>query len=119
MDRPLEAIQTLIFMSVVVELLLAIFRQFVSKQASQLVVVAFGVTLCFAYQVGIFTGLGMQTRYPFVDYLISGIIISQGSNALSELFKLRQNESAPLLSARHASPSLLTKLFKLFHLRPR
>jgi len=89
LEKPIEAIQTLIFMSVVVELLLAIFQKFVSKQAGQLVVVLFGVALCFAYQVGIFTSLGLETRYPFVDYLISGIIISQGSNALSELFRLR------------------------------
>jgi hypothetical protein len=90
LDRPIEAIQTLIFMSVVVELLLAIFQKFVSKQAGDLAVVMFGVTLCFAYQVGIFTSLGLVTQYPFVDYLISGIIISQGSNALAQLFNLRQ-----------------------------
>ncbi|MGD0622400.1 MAG: hypothetical protein ABSA82_08070 [Thermacetogeniaceae bacterium] len=89
MDKPIEAIQTLIFMSVVVELLLAIFQKFVSKQAGHLVVILFGVALCFAYQVGIFTSLGLVTKYPFVDYLISGIIISQGSNALSQLFNLR------------------------------
>jgi hypothetical protein len=89
LDKPIEAIQTLIFMSVVVELLLAIFQKFVSKQAGHLVVILFGVALCFAYQVGIFTSLGLVTKYPFVDYLISGIIISQGSNALSQLFNLR------------------------------
>ncbi len=89
MDKPIEAIQALIFMSVVVELLLAIFQKFVSKQAGHLMVVVFGVALCFAYQVGIFTSLGLVTKYPFVDYLISGIIISQGSNALSQLFNLR------------------------------
>ena len=89
MDKPIEEIQTLIFMSVVVELLLAIFQKFVSKQAGHLVVILFGVALCFAYQVGIFTSLGLVTKYPFVDYLISGIIISQGSNALSQLFNLR------------------------------
>ncbi len=89
MDRPIEAIQTLIFMSVVVELLFAIFQKFVSKESGHLVVVVFGVALCFAYQVGIFTSLGLVTKYPFVDYLVSGIIISQGSNALSQLFNLR------------------------------
>jgi hypothetical protein len=89
LDKPIEAIQALIFMSVVVELLLAIFQKFVSKQAGHLMVVVFGVALCFAYQVGIFTSLGLVTKYPFVDYLISGIIISQGSNALSQLFNLR------------------------------
>jgi hypothetical protein len=89
LDKPIEAIQTLIFMSVVVELLLAIFQKFVSKVDGRLVVVVFGVALCFAYQVGIFTSLGLVTKYPFVDYLISGIIISQGSNALSQLFNLR------------------------------
>jgi lipopolysaccharide export LptBFGC system permease protein LptF len=89
LDKPIEAIQTLIFMSVVVELLLAVFQKFVSKRAGQVVVIVFGVALCFAYQVGIFTSLGLVTKYPFVDYLISGIIISQGSNALSGLFRLR------------------------------
>lgn len=88
--EPVEALQTLIFMSVVVEALTAIFRQFISNKASELVTILAGVTLCFAYKVGIFTILGMQTEYPVVDYVISGIIISQGSNALSELFKLRQ-----------------------------
>jgi uncharacterized membrane protein len=85
----MEAIQTLIFMSVVVEFLVAIFRHLVSKRATELVSILVGVTLCFAYEVGIFSSLGLRTKYPFIDYLFSGIIISRGSNALSELFKLR------------------------------
>lgn len=88
--EPLEAFQTLIFMSVVVEALTAIFRHLVSKKATEVVSMLVGVTLCFAYQVGIFSSLGLTTNYPLVDYLVSGIIISQGSHALSELFKLRQ-----------------------------
>lgn len=88
--EPVDALQTLVFMSVVVEALTAIFRQLISNKASKLVTILVGVTLCFAYKVGIFTILGMQTAYPVVDYVISGIIISQGSHALSELFKLRQ-----------------------------
>lgn len=89
MDAPLEALQTLIFMSVVVELLVAVFRQLISKRATQLVSIIAGVIICCAYEVGIFTSLGMTTKYPYVDYILSGIIISRGSNALSELFKLR------------------------------
>lgn len=88
--EPLNALQTLIFMSVVVEALAAIFHRFISKQASELVSILVGITLCFAYKVGIFTSLGMETRYPFVDYIVSGIIIAQGSRALSQLFKVRQ-----------------------------
>lgn len=86
---PLEALQTLVFMSVVVEALTAVFRQLVSKRATQLVSIMVGITLCCAYQVGIFRSMGLETSYPYVDYLVSGIIISQGSNALSQLFKLR------------------------------
>ncbi len=87
---PLDALQTLVFMSVVVEALTAIFRQFISTRASEIVTILVGITLCFAYNVGIFSTLGLTTRYPLVDYIVSGIIISQGSHALSELFKLRQ-----------------------------
>jgi len=89
LENPMEALQTLIFMSVVVEFLVAIFRHLVSKRATELVSILVGVTLCFAYEVGIFSSLGLRTKYPFIDYLFSGIIISRGSNALSELFKLR------------------------------
>jgi len=89
----MEALQTLIFMSVVVEALTAIFRHFISSRASEIVTILVGITLCFAYDIGIFTILGLQTKYSFVDYIISGIIISQGSHALSELFKLRQKNS--------------------------
>jgi len=70
--------------------LTAIFRHFISSRASEIVTIVVGITLCFAYNVGIFTILGLETKYSFVDYVISGIIISQGSHALSELFKLRQ-----------------------------
>ncbi len=89
MERPVEALQTLVFMSVVVEFLVAVFRHLVSKKGSDLVSILVGITLCFAYEVGIFSSLGLRTKYPFIDYFFSGIIISRGSNALSELFKLR------------------------------
>lgn len=62
-----EALQTLVFMSVVVEALTAIVRQFISNKASELVTMSVGITLCFAYKVGIFIMLGMQTDYPAVD----------------------------------------------------
>lgn len=81
--------QTLIFMSVVVEALTAVFRRIVGNRATQLISMLLGIGLCFAYRLGIFTSLGLHTDYPFVDYFISGVLISQGSNALSELFKLR------------------------------
>jgi large-conductance mechanosensitive channel len=90
LTTPLDALQTLTFMSVVVEFLTAIFRHFVSKRATEVVSIAVGVVLCCAYEVGIFMSLGLMTKYPYIDYIISGIIISRGSNALSELFKLRQ-----------------------------
>ncbi len=89
--QPLEAVQTLVFMSVVVESLVAVFRNFIfNGKILNLIAVVLGVTLCFAYSVGIFSTLGMETKYPVVDYFASGMIISQGSHALNELFKLRQ-----------------------------
>ncbi len=89
MEKPVEALQTLVFMSVVVEFLVAFFCRFVSKKGTEVVSVLVGIILCLAYEVGIFKSLGLETKYPLVDYLLSGIIISRGSNALSELFKLR------------------------------
>lgn len=82
----MEALQTLIFMSLVVEVIVAVFKKLVTDRSTQVVSVFIGITLCMSYEVGIFQSLGLESSFPWIDYVLSGIVISRGSNALSDLF---------------------------------
>ena len=43
------------------------------------------IILTFAYQINIFSlVLGVQTNSPFLDFLLSGFIISRGSNFIND-----------------------------------
>ncbi|WP_366923528.1 hypothetical protein MFMK1_000425 [Metallumcola ferriviriculae] len=81
----MQVIEALIFMALVVEFLTTVFKKLVSDRYSQLVSMAIGMFLCTIYQVGIFAAMELETPYPIVDYILSGIIVSRGSNALYEL----------------------------------
>jgi len=80
-----QAIEALIFMALVVEFLTSVFKKLVTDRYSQLVSMAIGMFLCTVYQVGIFSAMELETPYPIVDYLLSGIIVSRGANTLYEL----------------------------------
>lgn len=39
-----------------------------------------GIVLCFSTRVGVLQELSVPTALPFVDYIVSGLLISRGSN---------------------------------------
>lgn len=50
-----------------------------------LLALASATFLTFTYQINIFTTLlGVQSNSPFLDFLLSGFIISRGSNFLND-----------------------------------
>ena len=49
---------------------------------------ASGIVLAFLYQVNIFNSLlGLQSGSPFLDFLLSGFVISRGSNFVNDFVK--------------------------------
>lgn len=56
----------------------------------KLVAVMVGVGLCFAYSIDLITllGLGLTSVYPWVGYVLSGIVIGRGSNYLNDFLGL-------------------------------
>ena len=51
-----------------------------------LVSLSTAVFMTFAYQINIFTLiLGVQTNSPFLDFLLSGVVISRASNFVNDL----------------------------------
>jgi len=47
--------------------------------------IVLGVGVCIVYKVGLIALLGVEGGIPMVDYVATGIIISRGSNFLSDL----------------------------------
>ena len=55
--------------------------KWVKKVAS----IVLGIGVCIVYKVGLIALLGVEGGIPVVDYVATGIIISRGSNFLSDL----------------------------------
>lgn len=50
-----------------------------------LISLGFGIMLAFSYQINFFSAvLDIENSSPFVDFLLSGFIISRGSNFLND-----------------------------------
>ncbi|TSC86830.1 MAG: Uncharacterized protein G01um10147_705 [Microgenomates group bacterium Gr01-1014_7] len=50
-----------------------------------LIALATAIFLCFTYQINIFSSLlGLDSGNPFLDFLLSGFIISRGSNFVND-----------------------------------
>ena len=50
-----------------------------------LISLGFGILLSFSYQINLFQMLlGLQSGNPLVDYLLSGFVISRGSNFVND-----------------------------------
>ncbi len=45
---------------------------------------ATGIFLCFAYQISFFSLMGINSGNPGLDFLLSGFIISRGSNFVND-----------------------------------
>lgn len=48
----------------------------------------FGILVSFAYRVDIIAMTGLVSVYPFVGYIMSGLIIGRGANYLNDIFSL-------------------------------
>jgi len=57
-------------------------------QWQMLVAIALGILVAVAYQLDIFALLGMVSTIPFVGCILTGILLSRGSNNLFDLVNL-------------------------------
>nr|WP_319488595.1 hypothetical protein [uncultured Caproiciproducens sp.] len=85
---------TLILMAIIVEGLVTYAKTFFvggKFQWQQLVGIALGVIAALAYNVDIFALLGITSGVPYVGAILTGILISRGSNYIFDLVKTLQN----------------------------
>ncbi|MGI6364927.1 MAG: hypothetical protein ACOX2G_04160 [Bacillota bacterium] len=88
-----NAMATLVVLAILVEVCVDIVKSaipVIRGWKSQLTSIIVGVLLATATATGLLTSLGVRLSVPWIDYFLTGLIISRGSNFIHDLLtKLR------------------------------
>ena len=82
-----DALTTIAVLALIVEFSTEIIKSLFSlkKGLGKSVAILLGMILCVATQTGLLEVFGLDTVYPIIDYLVTGLIISRGSNIIHDL----------------------------------
>ncbi|MTI94969.1 MAG: hypothetical protein FH749_05690 [Firmicutes bacterium] len=83
-----NAFTVLIVMALLVEVSVDILKSavpFIHGQRSQLSSMVLGVCLTVATATGLLSMMGVQMSLPWIDWFLTGLIISRGSNFIHDL----------------------------------
>src|SRR5690554_3992672 len=67
-----------------------------NKTGSRITSAAVGTALCLTTRMGILQNMNITVSHPILDYIITGIIISRGSNAVHDImhaFNKKRNDA--------------------------
>ncbi|NLM51371.1 MAG: hypothetical protein GX197_00885 [Firmicutes bacterium] len=83
-----EALTTIVVLAVIVEFTTEIVKSIfpsVRSRYSRVIAVLLGMILCVSTKNGLMEIFGITSPLPVLDYLLTGVIISRGSNILHDL----------------------------------
>lgn len=85
-----ESLGTLTVLAVMTEFLTEMIKEnipFTHKTPGKWVAASLGIIICFLTDNGLLAIVGGYSRFPYLDYLVTGLIISRGSGVIHELMK--------------------------------
>ncbi|MGI6574578.1 MAG: hypothetical protein ACOX3A_01680 [bacterium] len=87
-----ESLTIIIVLSVLNEIITEIIKTAfpIVKNFALAIAMLCGIILCIQTQVGILEVLELEIRTPLIDYILTGIIISRGSNVIHDLISQLQ-----------------------------
>lgn len=80
----------LLFAAVVIEGLISYIKLFVVNgkfQWQNIVAIALGILISFTYQIDLFAIVGLKSEIKYVGIILTGILVSRGSNYIFDLIK--------------------------------
>ncbi|MFP4015888.1 MAG: hypothetical protein ACLFUI_02545 [Halanaerobiales bacterium] len=87
-----ESLTTVILLAVIVEVVTNAIKAAVpaikggdKKNGSRITATVIGITLCITTHVGILDNLNIDISFDILDYIITGLIISRGANAVHDI----------------------------------
>ena len=81
---------SIIFLAIIVEGIITYIKEFFVKgkfQWQMLISIVIGVLVAAAYHADILELAGMETQVPYLGSILTGILISRGSNYIFDLIK--------------------------------
>ncbi|SJZ72682.1 hypothetical protein [Selenihalanaerobacter shriftii] len=92
----LQPLSTVLVLSVLVEMVTNTIKSILSIRGnkSRIIAIIVGVVLCLSTQIGILHKLNIAIYYDFIDYLLTGIIISRGSHAIHDISSMFKNNKS-------------------------
>jgi hypothetical protein len=94
-----EALTTILVLAIIVEFTTEIVKNIapsIRGQYSRIIAVLIGMILCVTTRNGILSTFGIYILYPIIDYILTGLIISRGSNIVHDLIsKLNMSTVKP------------------------
>ena len=71
--------------------------------------IALGITVCIVWKVGIIGLLGIEGGIPVFDYVVTGIVISRGSNIVNDILtRIKGGNATTTVTTTPTSPASLT-----------
>lgn len=86
----MSTLTTVLVLSLLVEITTEIIKSsfpFIKDFRTQFVSMILGVIISFATSTGVFSALDIKISIPALDFFITGLIISRGSNIVHDLIK--------------------------------
>ena len=62
-------------------------------EKSRIIATIIGILLTVSTRVGILTTLNIELNYIFIDYIVTGIVISRGSNAVHDIISIFEDQN--------------------------
>ncbi|NLD17556.1 MAG: hypothetical protein GX666_08255 [Tissierellia bacterium] len=90
----LSVTSTVVILAILVEALINIFETLVVDQKIQwqyIGSILLGIIICVAYKGDLLTVVGLSTTIPYLNYILTGIVISRGANYTSDLLDKLNN----------------------------
>ena len=85
-----EALSTILVLAIIVEFTTEIVKSIfpsVRSRYSRIIAILLGMILCVSTKSGLMAIFNITPHLPLIDYLLTGIIISRGSNIIHDLVK--------------------------------
>ena len=85
---------SLVFLAIIIEGVISYTKTFFVDgkfQWQTITAIAAGILVSIAYQVDLFATAGLVSQIPYIGSILTGILISRGSNYIFDLIKMIQN----------------------------
>ncbi|MFW5998522.1 MAG: hypothetical protein ACOCP5_02080 [Halanaerobiaceae bacterium] len=64
---------------------------------SRIIAAIIGVTICITTKIGILSKLDVEIKYYIIDYILTGIVISRGSNAVHDIISVFDKQNTKII----------------------